>query len=36
MDTPAGFALGELERLQRRLALVAPEPHAPGGRLGDA
>jgi hypothetical protein len=36
MDTPAGFVLGELERLQRRLVIVAPEPRGPGGRLGDA
>ena len=36
MDTPARFALGERERLQRRLVIVAPEPRRPGGRLGDA
>jgi hypothetical protein len=36
MDTPAGFTLGELERLQRRLVIVAPETRGPGGRRGDA
>ena len=36
MDTPAGFALGELERLQRPLVIAVLEARGPGGRLGDA